>query len=316
MSYITLALFELFLALKQHRFIEQKHKQLGITETRGQAAKRLNADLSISGAYFAWFPKLATRDFPPGTWPNKRVIGFNDGYGFPVHTTDRYGFFNADVWWDAPIDVIICGDSFATCEHLRIEDSLVSILRERGIRAINLGVTGCGPYISLAALKTYFPDPGKRLILWLYYEGNDLQDALAEYKVKTIRNSVTEYQHQSNFDRLNSIESTKLFDWRYKLSSWLTLKRLRYALSAVFDYSSHVKAFNIPMRELNRMTTNVVFVRIPRNNGQPPLDKILDKIKIKTKFTPVFVKEDYAFGLDQTHLTRLGYEKIANLISK
>lgn len=52
----------------------------------------------------------------------------------------------------------------------------MAVVRSQRPHAVNLGINGHGPLTILATLKDYGPGLRPRLVLWFYYEGNDLRD--------------------------------------------------------------------------------------------------------------------------------------------
>lgn len=103
---------------------------------------------------------------------------------YPVTcTTDEHGFRNRTPMGEA--DIFVLGDSFAFGWAVDAEDSWVGRL-ERGLgRPIyNLGIPGSSPKQELGVLKYVLESnadsAGIRQLLWLIYEGNDLDDSYAE----------------------------------------------------------------------------------------------------------------------------------------
>jgi hypothetical protein len=52
----------------------------------------------------------------------------------------------------------------------------VDLLARRKGKALNLGMSGNGPLLELAALKEYLPAARPRTVVWFFYRGNDLGD--------------------------------------------------------------------------------------------------------------------------------------------
>ena len=94
--------------------------------------------------------------------------------------TDRLGFRNEPSWIDAPVDVILVGDSFGAGTAVGQEEMLASLLRrDHGIAVYNTAIPFFGPWEELLTLKATYPElrtaPGAR-VLWLLFTGNDLDD--------------------------------------------------------------------------------------------------------------------------------------------
>lgn len=98
------------------------------------------------------------------------------GY-FVTYESDRHGFRNPDAIWDeASLDMAFVGDSFM--EGLCVRDGLglVDRVRERYPRTINLGRADTGPLAQLAIIIEYLSDLRPKVVVWGYYEGNDISN--------------------------------------------------------------------------------------------------------------------------------------------
>ena len=54
--------------------------------------------------------------------------------------------------------------------------NFVALIRQHYPATINLGVSGDGPLTMLATLKEYVQFAKPRVVLWFFWEGNDLSD--------------------------------------------------------------------------------------------------------------------------------------------
>lgn len=95
---------------------------------------------------------------------------------YPVEIKyDRLGFRNDHDIEQAP--VVVIGDSFAESGLVGREDLISSRLARRlGLEVANLGQSGYGPQQELIVLRRYGLKLQPRLVLWLFFEGNDLRD--------------------------------------------------------------------------------------------------------------------------------------------
>ena len=87
--------------------------------------------------------------------------------------TDQYGFNNPPGQW-TPGTTVAVGDSFTFGADVPIGKGYVDRLREREGRVVNLGCSGNGPLLELAGLAEYGALVRPAVVLWVYYEGNDL----------------------------------------------------------------------------------------------------------------------------------------------
>jgi lysophospholipase L1-like esterase len=93
--------------------------------------------------------------------------------------TDASGFRNDRVNGDAPLDVILLGDSF-TAGAVSHEDLWSSVLmHEHQLRTYNLGAPGAGPwteYVNLLVEKDRLKTRQGTLVVWQLFSGNDLDE--------------------------------------------------------------------------------------------------------------------------------------------
>ena len=76
---------------------------------------------------------------------------------------------------------MIIGDSFAEGIPFSEKDDIAGRIRKNGnLNAINYGISGAGPLLSLAVLSEYglFFSPKK--VYYLFFEGNDMDDLITE----------------------------------------------------------------------------------------------------------------------------------------
>jgi hypothetical protein len=90
---------------------------------------------------------------------------------------DRHGFENPPGLYDAHerLDVFVLGDSFV--HGKRVVPVMRALL---GTSVYNAGYTGDGPLAELATLVEYGAPKRPRVVVWFFYEGNDLSDILEE----------------------------------------------------------------------------------------------------------------------------------------
>jgi hypothetical protein len=62
------------------------------------------------------------------------------------------------------------------------QDNVTALIGRRYPATLNLGVAGDGPLLMLATLKEYVSSLKPQIVLWFYFEGNDLTDLQEERK--------------------------------------------------------------------------------------------------------------------------------------
>jgi len=93
---------------------------------------------------------------------------------YVTYLADRHGFNNPDSAWDRPTDLLLIGDSFTQGQCVPPEAQMAARLRTAIPGTITLGMGHDGPLLELAALKEFGPLLKPRLVMWLYFQGNDL----------------------------------------------------------------------------------------------------------------------------------------------
>jgi hypothetical protein len=98
---------------------------------------------------------------------------------------DRNGFRNAVDLTNA--DIVAIGDSFVEGAETPEDQILTSVLAGRlGVTVANLGQSGYGPQEELAVLRRYGMALGPRVVLWFFYEGNDLDNVERYERIRKI----------------------------------------------------------------------------------------------------------------------------------
>lgn len=131
-----------------------------------------------------------------------------NGY-YSVNSSDRYGFNNPDGEWDNKIiDYVFVGDSFTHGYCVNRPNDIPSVIRtENNKKVLNLGYGRNGPLIEYATLKEYLPKNAKKIV-FMYYEGNDLENLNEELK----NDILSKYLTKENFFQ-NLKEKQELIDY-------------------------------------------------------------------------------------------------------
>ena len=138
------------------------------------------------------------------------------------------------------------GDSFTHGSCVQREQNMATFLNTRLGGVINLGVGGFGPLLELAALTEYLQPLKPPVVLWIFYEGNDLNEDLPrEIKSPLLMNYLDHDDFtQDLIDRTGDVktalhafmdqrlvETMHLVDGPYEnFIRYLTLDRLREAI--------------------------------------------------------------------------------------
>jgi hypothetical protein len=94
-----------------------------------------------------------------------------------LYRADEHGFRNpAGLHAANTAEIAVIGDSFAQGYCVPSDHDIAARLRRAVPGTVNLGVDDAGPLFELAALREYAEPLRPRVVLWLYFEGNDLED--------------------------------------------------------------------------------------------------------------------------------------------
>ena len=112
---------------------------------------------------------------------NSETIYCNESGFYSFYQSDRYGFNNPDVEWNnKEIEYLLVGDSFAHGACVNRPNDISSVLRILSNKSVlNLGQGGNAPLIEYASLREYLK-PNVKKVLWLYFEGNDIDNLAHE----------------------------------------------------------------------------------------------------------------------------------------
>lgn len=104
------------------------------------------------------------------------TLGVSTGLQYDVDVRyDRNGFRNQEDL-DAA-DLVVVGDSFVESPLVPFEELTSSLLaRKLAVSVLNLGQSGYGPQQELITLKRYGLPVQPKTVVWMLYEGNDLED--------------------------------------------------------------------------------------------------------------------------------------------
>jgi len=160
------------------------------------------------------------------------------------YRSDQRGFSNPDeIWQSDRLDIAALGDSFTQGYCVPADKAFVALIRKRYPATLNLGIAGDGPLLMLAKLKEYVSPRQPRIVLWFYFEGNDLADLQRERQSMLLRNYLDDSFAQSALSRqadldhaiANELPRLRALEEYYRLqrqrnrpAGTLTLKSLAY----------------------------------------------------------------------------------------
>ena len=146
---------------------------------------------------------------PLGGVANKVTLVCNESGPWITYMSDEHGFNNpAGSWQSGQLDVAALGDSFTQGYCVPPDKSFVGLIRQAYPATLNLGMAANGPLYMLATLQEYLPFYRPKVVLWFYYEGNDLAELQIEKNsgllMGYLRNGLTQglLRRQNDIDQV------------------------------------------------------------------------------------------------------------------
>jgi PAS domain S-box-containing protein len=145
---------------------------------------------------------------PVGGISNRAAVLCNETGEYSIYKADEHGFHNPrGIWKSRRVAIAALGDSFAEGSCVTSDKNFVALIRGRYPATLNLGKSGNGPMITLAALEEYLPWKQPEAVLWFHFEGNELEDLLEERKSPLLRDYLRDGFSQRLLDRQNEIDN-------------------------------------------------------------------------------------------------------------
>ena len=193
---------------------------------------------------------------------NVTSVHCNESGQWSVFKSDRYGFTNENTAWHSPdLDsrkVVLLGDSFVEGRCVQQGEDIASELRRKGIHAISLGTTSSGPIRELATLKEYALPLQPRIILWCFYEGNELDDIVTESRDLFLKQYLQPHFTQHLLSRQSEIDQV----WKSFLRERIKEQEQQTGDSTTF--SQHLDSYFhrlLPYFTLYQIRKRLAFVR-------------------------------------------------------
>jgi hypothetical protein len=141
---------------------------------------------------------------PLGGVAARVTVMCNENGQWVSYKSDKHGFNNpSEAWQSGPVEVGILGDSYAHGFCVPPDKNFVALIRRRYPATLNLAMAGAGPMLELATLREYLQPLQPKVVLWFYYEGNDLIDLQKERK----NNLLMRYRQDSFTQNLVALQS-------------------------------------------------------------------------------------------------------------
>lgn len=215
--------------------------------------------------------------FPLAGLSKKFYVGGAESGEYKFYTTDRYGFNNLDDDWDKEIFITLIGDSFTHGGYLDFANNFTGVLKKISTKPVlALGQPNNGPLLELATLKEYAKKVNPSIILWMYYEGNDLIEIIDEKKSITLNKYFSENYSQ------NLINKQSLIDRSYSKFVEEKISKLDQKNNLENDQSDTSVLSVIKLEKIRRILFTKLFDKI-RDRENTKSTQILSDVLVEAK---------------------------------
>ena len=247
------------------------------------------------------------RSLIPLALERKRVIVHcNESGKYALFRTGEMGFNNPPDAWRARPELTLVGDSFIEGACVDSASTLPAKIRRDYPTTLALGLDGAGPLSELGLIEEYLPRIQPRVVVWFYYEGNDLSDLTSELLVPELR-AYLDGTTQGLVQHADVLDSSLIEEFRHfhykppprqasrvtamgRIGRWLRLSRLRQslALGGVAERVAaccNLEAFGSVLRQANKTVQGwggqfyVVYLPAPGRYSRPLSGVFTDELR-------------------------------------
>lgn len=273
--------------------------------------------LRISPASFTKSNGLSTgkeKIYPLAGVANRSTVFCNVHGDYLLFKSDQWGFRNSrNTYPRNSVDIAVIGDSFAMghCEN----DDIASLLRQRKFTAVNLSYSSNGPLIELASLREYATKLKPKVLLWVYYEGNDLSNLRRERKSEILKQYLTQGYTQNLVDRQSEINDLLLQYSAAEQAKKQTEEKNLYSWFVPLTLSGTSDLLNTSLRLLIPKT------RISNASQLALFEKTLNRAKLDTanwggQMYFVYLPEWQRLAKKRLSITALQRNEVLNIVEQ
>jgi hypothetical protein len=181
---------------------------------------------------------------PLGGIANTVTVFCNENGRYTIYKSDEHGFHNPKgIWASGRVDIAALGDSMTHGGCVGWDENYVAVIRNHYSATLSLGSDNNGPLAELAGLKEYLQILKPKLVLWFYFEGNDLNDLSGEKNSPLLMRYLTSdfrqglLSKQPDIDRALAAYVERVKDAskpHIRLREFIRLHYLRESLEALY----------------------------------------------------------------------------------
>tara|TARA_Y100000992_G_C21238617_1_gene479509 strand:- start:138 stop:1355 length:1218 start_codon:yes stop_codon:yes gene_type:complete len=206
---------------------------------------------------------------------NKQTISCAEDLKYKIINNDKYGFKNPNLIYQNNIDFILIGDSYAEglCENEK--NDISGHLRKSNLNSVNLGVTGSGPLLSLAILREFIQKLNPKYVVYLYFEGNDLNDL--NWENQTYLSNYLDKNFKINY--IQKIDELKIFLNNFHIEKDFEIKKIANNNEIIQNSKNTFLPILIDILEIKNIKS-IFRSYIFNNNGNIEIDLFYDVLTL------------------------------------
>lgn len=215
--------------------------------------------------------QIEDKIYPVSGISNIKTVFCNESGKRITYFSDIHGFRNKNqIWKNKDVDIVILGDSHvhgACVEDNDMTSNILSNITDKTV--LNLGFQGHGPLMQIAALKEYGIKKKPSVVIWYYFESNDLGNLIDE-----INSGIFNKYKQKDFSQ-NLSQNQEIID--KNLNKLISLTKLR-------SNSKKTNTKNIKLINIIKLTNfrNIITPFFP-----------VDRSLVKYRYSPINQLEEY-----------------------
>lgn len=264
---------------------------------------------------------------------NSKSLTCAEDLEFKLINNDKYGFKNFNETYKKKIHTMILGDSFAVGMCQDNFNDITGNLKKKGLNTINLGVSGSSTLISLAILSEFGEYLSPKNIVYLYYEGNDLEGLEWEKQISILMKYYEDDNYKidylNKYDEINdflknseaeslryiyssdNIKTETIYTKKEKLIDFIELKRLKKLIrkkilkQTDFDYNTSflINILKKMSEKSASFSENFLFVYIPDASRYTSESHTLEQ-RIKFNYKDKLIKKIKNLNIEVLDLTK------------
>ena len=322
--FFGLYIFEGYLNLKYKKFSIYKKNTNKEYDTREQIEiyqdlKKINSKIVVT-PHPIYFTDRYTIS-PLSGIANRETLHCNENGYYSIYESDRYGFNNPDSEWNKDIiEFLLVGDSFTRGDCVNEPNTISGnikklIINKNGV--LNLGFSGNGPLRTYATLKEYLHLKDVKKVLWIYFEGNDLQELNLEKKHKILNKYLDNKNFSQNLvfkkDAVQKLLLSELDNIEKNLNLHFTeVKKLKRNSITSFLILTKMRELFLESFLFDRRIKNDIFLHKEFKQTLKMADQLTREYNSQLYF--VYLPSFSRFQLFNNNDKYMHYQKVLNII--